>query len=82
MSNKHQKHPTCACADALSTIMIPLGLIITLTYYYQPKAQRNVHLLGPGDFESMIHMEDLINKLLRSAPSFAELPPVNEDKSQ
>ena len=65
MSNKHQKHPTSACADAPSTI--PIGLITPLSSTTSP------------DFDSKEHMAEFINNLLKPAPLFPEMPPVNED---
>ena len=42
MSNKNQKHPTCACANAPSAVAS--GLVIPLVKDYQPKVARRIKL--------------------------------------
>ena len=75
MSNKSGKHPYCANADAKSTVVS--GMVISLTPYYQPAADRIVRLIETVDFNTVENMVETLNSTLSRAPDFATVPSIN-----
>ena len=74
MSNK----PYCANADAPSSVVS--GMMISLTPYDQPKADRIGRLIETRDFDTVEEMVENFNSILSQAPDFAKVPDINYQK--
>ena len=75
MSNENSKHAYCANADDPSPVAS--GMMISLTLYYQHKADRIVRLIETRDFDTVENMVETFNATLSQAPDFAKVPDIN-----